>query len=184
MLMLVVKLSQLLKRVVMRKKNMRKLGTHLILLLIGFVVILGFVAEDEKSEEVPEDKDITLEDLGVKESQKADLKALWQLKRQNQLESLKDLKTLNRMAKDSAMSESEIRGTLQTLRHARLNRAQRIRSAEEFLVETLPIRAQLHLTILGVFENGLPGRIGGRRTAKTQRDSENNNGGRGKSGKH
>ena len=146
---------------------MRKLRMNLVFSLIVLATVFGFMAQAQKSEDNTEGDDITLTDLGVTEAQKTGIKALWELKRQNQIHALNDLKILNRLAKDPATSEHEIRETLRELRQRRLTQEQQIQSVEQKLIERLPVRAQLHLTILGVLENGLARRIAGTRTQRT-----------------
>ena len=105
----------------------------------------------------------TLADLGVTEAQQTQLKALWDLKRQKQIQAVDDLKTLNRFAKDSLAEDAEIQETLDKFRAKRKEIQEQIEEIEEELVQTLPTRAQLHLTLLGVLDNGIP-----RRTMKAQ----------------
>ena len=105
----------------------------------------------------------TLADLGVTEAQQTQLKALWDLKRRKQIQAVDDLKTLNRLAKDSLAEDAEIQEILNKFRAKRKEIKEQIEGIEEGLVQTLPTRAQLHLTLLGVLDNGIP-----RRTAKAQ----------------
>lgn len=105
----------------------------------------------------------TLADLGVTEAQRTQLKTLWDLKRQKYIQAVDDLKTLNRFAKDSLAEDAEIQETLDKFRAKRKEIQEQIEGIEEELVQTLPTRAQLHLTLLGVLDNGIP-----RRTTKAQ----------------
>ncbi len=138
---------------------MRKLSIGVVCSLTVFAIVFGLMAQVQKDDAAAEDN-ITLAKLGVTETQKTQVKALWELKRQAHIQALSDLKILNRLARDKVASEDKIRETLQKLRQGRLTRKQEIQSAEEALIETLPVRAQLHLTILGVLDNGLTRRIG------------------------
>ena len=47
-------------------------------------------------------KGVTLADLGVTEAQKTQIEALWELKRQKQIQAVADLKTLNRLVRGFA----------------------------------------------------------------------------------
>ena len=142
---------------------MRKLSIGVVCSLTVFAIVFGLMAQVRKDDAAAEDN-ITLAKLGVTETQKTQVKALWELKRQAHIQALSDLKILNRLARDKVASEDKISVTLQKLRQGRLTRKQEIQSAEEALIETLPVRAQLHLTILGVLDNGLTRRIGRGRT--------------------
>ena len=154
---------------------MRKLSIGVVCSLTAFAIVFGLMAQVQKDDAAAEDN-ITLAKLGVTETQKTQVKALWELKRQAHIQALSDLKILNRLARDKVASEDKIRETLQELRGRRLRQKQEIQSAEEALIEVLPVRAQLHLTILGVLDNGLTRRIGRGRTrdgaegAKTKAD--------------
>ena len=97
----------------------------------------------------------TLVDLGVTAAQKAQLEELWDLKRQKDIQSINDLKTLNRLAKDSLVEDIEIQKTLDEFRAKRKQMQGQIEKIEEELVQTLPTRAQLHLTLMGVLDNGI-----------------------------
>ncbi len=105
------------------------------------------------------EKGTTLADLGVTEEQKIQIKAMWELKRQKQIQATKTLQILNQLAKDPAIEDAEIQETLAEHRTKRKEMQRQIEQAEEALTETLPPRAQLHLTLLGVLDNGLPRRI-------------------------
>ena len=85
---------------------------NLIFSAIVLATIFGFIARAQRSEDVTADNGITLVDLGVTEAQKTDIKALWQLKRQNQIQALKDLKPFNRLAKDPAALQETLVETL------------------------------------------------------------------------
>ena len=111
-------------------------------------------------------KGITLVDLGVTEAQKTQLEELWNLKRQKDIEALNDLKTLNRLAKDSLVGDVAIQETLDGFRAKRKERQGRIDGIEEELIQVLPTRAQLHLTLMGVLDNGIARRTKKARTNK------------------
>ena len=141
---------------------MRKLSIGVVCSLTVFAIAFGLMAQAQK-DDAAEDG-VTLAELGVTEAQKTQVKALWELKRQAHIQALSDLKILNRLARDKAASEDKIGESLQKLRQGRLAQKQEIQTAEEALIVTLPVRAQLHLTILGVLDNGLTRRIGRGRT--------------------
>ena len=126
------------------------------------VALCGVIAWAQKSGD-EEKKGITLADLGVTAAQKVQLEALWDLKRQKDIQAINDLKTLNRLAKDSLVADAEIQETLDEFRAKRKETQERIEAREAELVQTLPTRAQLHLTLMGVLDNGIP-----RRTKKAQ----------------
>ena len=133
-----------------------------ILAILICIALCGVIAWAQKSGS-EEKKGITLADLGVTAAQKGQLEALWDLKRQKDIQAINDLKTLNRLAKDSLVAEAEIQETLDEFRAKRKETQERIEEFEEELVQTLPTRAQLHLTLMGVLDNGIP-----RRTKKAQ----------------
>ena len=126
------------------------------------VAIFGVIAWAQKSSNDSE-KGVTLADLGVTAAQQTKIKALWELKRQKQIQAISDLKTLNRLVRDSLVEDTEIQETLDAFRMKRKEMQERIDEVEEGLVQTLPPRAQLHLTVLGVLDNGIP-----RKTSKSQ----------------
>ena len=122
------------------------------------VALCGVMAWAQKRSDEGE-KGIILADLGVTKAQQTELETLWKLKRQKQIQAVEDLKTLNRLAKDSLAEDAEIRETLVQFRTKRREIQQQIEKTEEGLLQTLPIRAQLHLTLLGVLDNGIALRI-------------------------
>ncbi len=119
------------------------------------VVIFGVIAWAQKSNNEGE-KGVTLADLGVTAAQQTEIKALWELKRQKQIQAVSDLKTLNRLVRDSLVEDTEIQETLDAFRMKRKEMQKQIDEVEEGLTQTLPPRAQLHLTVLGVLDNGIP----------------------------
>ena len=138
---------------------MKKFRLSLVFGLLVLATLLGFFAQAQKrNNDTTRPDGITLTDLGVTDAQKVKLEALWKLKRQKHIQSVKDLKTLNRLAKDSVASTTTIRETLDKFRHVRRKQEQAIEVAEDELIKTLPPRAQLHLTIMGILDNGLPRR--------------------------
>ncbi len=137
-------------------------GKHILVILIC-VALFGVIAWAQKNNNDESREGTTLGDLGVTETQKAQLEALWNLKRQKDIQAINDLKTLNRLAKDSLVEDIEIQETLDEFRAKRKEMQERIEEVEEELVQILPTRAQLHLTLMGVLDNGVP-----RRTKKTQ----------------
>lgn len=136
---------------------MRKLSVGVVCSLAVFAIVFGLMAQKD---DAATEGNVTLAKLGVTEAQKTQVKALWELKRQAHIQALNDLKILNRLARDKVASDDKIGATLKELRQRRLKLKQGVQSAEEKLIETLPVRAQLHLTILGVLDNGLTRRIG------------------------
>ena len=126
------------------------------------VALCGVIAWAQKNNDENR-KGITLGDLGVTEAQKVQLEELWDLKREKDIQAINDLKTLNRLVKDSLVEDTEIQKTLDEFRAKRKEMQARISEIEEELVQILPTRAQLHLTLMGVLDNGIP-----RRTKKTQ----------------
>ena len=137
-------------------------GKHILVILIC-VALFGVIAWAQKNNNGENREGTTLGDLGVTETQKAQLEELWDLKRQKDIQAINDLKTLNRLAKDSLVEDVEIQKTLDEFRAKRREVQKRIEAVEEELVQMLPTRAQLHLTLMGVLDNGVP-----RRTKKTQ----------------
>lgn len=132
--------------------------------ILGCVVLCSIFAWAQKDEGLVKEG-LTLTDLGVTAKQKTQIEAMWKLKRQKHLEAVKDLKTLNRLVKDSLIGDEEIRQTLEKFRTKRKELQKQIDKAEKEIIEVLSPRAQLHLTVLGVLDNGLP-----RRIVKTQSD--------------
>ena len=152
-------------------KQRRNHGSHIygkqILAVLICVALCGVIAWAQKSSE--NKKGTTLVDLGVTEAQKVELEALWDLKRQKDIQAINDLKTLNRLAKDTLVEDAEIQETLDEFRTKRKEMQERIEGIEEALVQALPTRAQLHLTLMGVLDNGIP-----RRTKKSQSNKNTN----------
>ncbi len=147
-------------------KRIRNRGSHIpakhIPLILICVVLCGVLAWAQKSNDESQ-KGITLVDLGVTEAQKVQLEELWDMKRQKDIQAINDLKTLNRLAKDSLVEDAEIQETLDKFRTKRKEIRRQIEESEEKLIQTLPTQAQLHLTLMGVLDNGIP-----RRTKKAQ----------------
>lgn len=143
-------------------KRMRKRGPHIwIKRTVGIlicVVLCGVIAWAQKSENKNEQAR-TWADLGVTPAHQTELKALWELKRQKEIQAVKDLKTLNRFAKDSLVTDAEIQETLDKFRAKREETQAQIDKAEKALIEILPTQAQLHLTLLGILDNGVPRKI-------------------------
>lgn len=126
------------------------------------VALFGVMAWAQKNSNESQ-KGVTLADLGVTEAQKTQIEALWELKRQKQIQAIADLKTLNRLVRDSLAEDAEIQETLDAFRVKRKEMQERIDEVEAGLIQTLLPRAQLHLTVLGVLDNGIP-----RKTTKSQ----------------
>ena len=136
---------------------MKKMWINRTIQIIGCVVLFSIIAWAQKDEELVKEG-ITLSDLGVTAEQKTQIEAMWKLKRQKHLEAVKDLKTLNRLVKDSLITDEEIRKTLEKIRTKRKELQKQIDKSETALIKVLSPRAQLHLTVLGVLDNGLPHR--------------------------
>ena len=149
----------------MRNQRRHTWGKHIAGILIC-VSLCGVIAWAQKNSSENKQGQ-TLADLGVTEAQQTQLKALWELKRQKQIQAVDDLKTLNRLAKDSLAEDPEIQETLNKFRAKRKEIQEQIEGIEDGLIQTLPTRAQLHLTLLGVLDNGIP-----RRTTKAQSDKK------------
>ncbi len=146
---------------------MRKLWIKWTVHILGSVVLFCCVFAWAQKSDAPVKEGITLADLGVTPEQKTQIEAMWKLKRQKHIQAVKYLKTLNRFVKDSLIKDKEIRETLEKFRTKRKELQDQIDKAEKALGQTLPARAQLHLTVLGILENGLP-----RRIARTKTDKE------------
>ena len=129
------------------------------------VALFGVIAWAQKSNNESE-KGVTLADLGVTEAQQNEIKALWELKRQKQIQAVANLKTLNRLVRDSLAEDAEIQETLDEFRMKRKEMQEGIDKVEEGLIQTLPSRAQLHLTVLGVLDNGIPRKMSKSQTSK------------------
>jgi len=136
---------------------------------IALCSILAWAQKDNEpiKQDVTVSEGITLSDLGVTEEQKNQIEAMWKLKRQKHVQAVTDLKTFNRLIKDTLIGDKEIQETLKKIRLKRKTMHKQIEEAEEALIKTLSPRAQLHLTVLGILDNGLP-----RRTAKTTEKKE------------
>ena len=150
-------------------KPVRKLSAHVwIKRIVGILICVAFFGVIASAQKGSDDnaEGVTLADLGVTELQRTELETLWKLKRQKQIQAVEDLKTLNRLAKDTLAEETDIQKTLIEFRTKRKAAQQKIEEIEEGLLQTLPIRAQLHLTLLGVLDNGIPPRIPKARTEK------------------
>ncbi len=130
------------------------------------VVLFSVIAWAQKNNNENQ-KGVTLADLGVTEAQKTQIEALWELKRQKQIQAVADLKTLNRLVRDSLAVDVEIQEKLDAFRAKRMEMQERINKTEEELIQTLPARAQLHLTVLGVLDNGIP-----RKMTRSQSDKK------------
>ena len=143
-------------------KRVPKLSVHIwIKRAVGILICVAFCGVIASAQKRSNDnaEGVTLADLGVTETQKTELEMLWKLKRQKQIQAVEDLKTLNRLAKDTLAEDTDIQETLVEFRTKRKAAQQKIEKIEEGLLQTLPIRAQLHLTLLGVLDNGIPPRI-------------------------
>ena len=138
---------------------MQKNGARFALFLLIFTASVGVFAWAQKTEDAPEERGVTLADLGVTEAQKSQIKSLWELKRQRQMQAIENLRALNRLVKETTASDDEISEALITFRQMRTEQEEKIQKVEDELIKTLPPRAQLHLTILGVLENGLTHRF-------------------------
>ena len=142
-------------------KRIRNQDSHTyakyILAILMWIGLCGIFAWAQKSSNENK-KGVTLVDLGVTEAQKIQLEELWDLKRQRDIQAINDLKTLNRLAKDSLVEDAEIQETLDKFRAKRKEIRKQIEEIEDTLIQTLPTQAQLHLTLMGVLDNGIPRR--------------------------
>lgn len=138
---------------------MPKFYINLVLALLIFATFFGFVTWAQKAEDGTKKEGVTLEALGVTAEQKERIKALWEFKRQTHRQAIENLKPLNRLLKDKIASDGEVREVLKKFHQQRLAQQQKVQMAEENLIKSLPPRAQLHLTILGVLDNGLTPRF-------------------------
>ena len=145
---------------------MGKIRTIYLIPIFGLIALCSIFAWAQKNSETEKGR-ISLAAIGVTPEQKTQIDAMWKLKLQKHRQAVTDLKTLNRYVKDTLMSEKEIRETLERFRLKRIEMQKKIDKAEEALIKSLSPRAQLHLTVFGILDNGLP-----RRTTKTQTDKE------------
>lgn len=155
---------------------MPKRYISLVLTFLIFATFFGVVTWAQRTENETENEGVTLAALGVTAEQKAQIKALWKLKRQRHIRAIENLRPLNRLAKDRMASDDEIRETLKKFRQHRLTQEQKVEKAEGHLIKSLSPRAQLHLIILGVLDNGLnPRRLGAvpKKEESTQQSSSN-----------
>ncbi len=128
------------------------------LVILICIALCGVIAWAQ-TREAKNEQARTWADLGVTAGHRTELEALWELKRQKEIQAVKDLKTLNRFAKDSLVEDAEIQATLDEFRAKRKKAQEQIEKMEEELLETLPTQAQLHLTLFGILDNGVPRRI-------------------------
>ncbi len=134
---------------------MPKFYISFVFALLIFATFFGFVTSAQKTDDRTKSEGVTLEALGVTPEQKAQIKALWELKRQTHRQAIENLRPLNRLVKDEMASDNQVREVLKKFHQQRLAQEGRVKMAEENLIKSLPPRAQLHLTILGVLDNGL-----------------------------
>lgn len=134
---------------------MSKSYISLALALLICAAFFGFVTWAQKTENGAKDEGVTLAALGVNVEQKAQIKALWELKRQTHRQAIENLRPLNRLAKDKMASDDQVREVLKKFHQERIARERKVETVEEDLIKSLPPRAQLHLTVLGVLDNGL-----------------------------
>lgn len=133
-----------------------------ILICVALCGVIGWAQKSENKNEQAR----TWADLGVTAAHQTELEALWELKRQKEIQAVKDLKTLNRFAKDSLVEDAKIQETLDEFRAKRKEAQEQIEKIEEELLQTLPTQAQLHLTLFGILDNGVPRRITQSQTSK------------------
>lgn len=134
---------------------MLKFYISFLLVLLIFAVFFGFVTSAQKTEDGTKKEGVTLEALGVTAEQKERIKALWEFKRQSYRQAIENLRPLNRLAKDKMASDDQVQDVLKKFHQERIARERKVETAEESLIKSLPPRAQLHLTVLGVLDNGL-----------------------------
>ena len=133
-----------------------------VLICVAFCGVIGWAQKSENKNEQAR----TWADLGVTAAHQTQLEALWELKRQKEIQAVKDLKTLNRFAKDSLVEDVKIQETLDEFRAKRKEAQEEIDKIEKELLQTLPTQAQLHLTLFGILDNGVPRRITKSQTSK------------------
>ena len=133
-----------------------------IFICVALCCVIGWAQKRENTNEQAR----TWADLGVTAAHQTELEALWELKRQKEIQAVKDLKTLNRFAKDSLVEDAKIQETLDAFRAKRKAAQEQIEKIEEDLLQTLPTQAQLHLTLFGILDNGVPRRITKSQTRK------------------
>ena len=133
-----------------------------ILICVALCGVMGWAQKRENTNEQAR----TWADLGVTAAHQTQLEALWELKRQKEIQAVKDLKTLNRFAKDSLVADAKIQETLDAFRLKRQEAQAQIEKIEEELLQSLPTQAQLHLTLFGILDNGVPRRITKSQTGK------------------
>jgi len=155
-------------------KQVRKLSARIwIQRTVGILLCIAFCGVIASAQKRSNDnaEGITLAALGVTAAQRTELETLWKLKRQKQIQAIEDLKTLNRLVKDTLAEDTEIQKTLIEFRTKRKAAQEKIEKLEEGLLQALPIRAQLHLTLLGVLDNGIPPRVAKSQTEKKTDDT-------------
>lgn len=157
-----------MRNVEQRRRQHRSTSWTGALGILMCVALFSVIAWGQKNNNENQ-KGVTLADLGVTEAQKTQIEALWELKRQKQIQAVADLKTLNRLVRDSLAADGEIQEKLDAFRAKRMEIQERIDETEEELIQTLPTRAQLHLTVLGVLDNGIP-----RKMTRAQNDKKTN----------
>ena len=140
-----------------QKRYRRSWTKHTVWILIC-AALCTLIASAQKSENKNEQAR-TWADLGVTPTHQTQLEELWELKRQKEIQSVKDLKILNRFVKDSLVKDAEIQETLDAFRAKRKAAQEQIEKLEEELLQNLPTQAQLHLTLFGILDNGVPRRI-------------------------
>lgn len=97
-----------------------------------------------------------LDGLKLTEDQRKAVMELVNVKLEARRKAREELRELRRLARDRNASEEEIRRALTEFRGKRLQERKRMLDMEEKLIEGLPARAALQLTVIGVLENGLP----------------------------
>ena len=138
-----------------RHLRVRLKRTISIFICVALFGVIGWAQKGENKNEQAR----TWADLGVTAAHQTQLEALWELKRQKEIQAVKDLKTLNRFAKDSLVTDAKIQETLDAFRAKREETQEQIEKMEAALLQSLPTQAQLHLTLFGILENGVPRRI-------------------------
>ncbi|RKY05362.1 hypothetical protein DRP77_01195 [Candidatus Poribacteria bacterium] len=97
-----------------------------------------------------------LDRLKLTEDQKKAVMELVNAKLEASRKAREEVRELRRLARDRSAPEEELRKALMEFRKRRLQERKRILDMEEKLIEGLPARAALQLTVIGVLENGLP----------------------------
>ena len=108
------------RRIMRNDKSVGKQPAHIwikrtvgVLICVAFCGVIALAQKDSNDNTAG----ITLADLGVTEAQRTKLETLWKLKRQKQIQAVEDLKTLNRLAKDTLARRYRDSGNISGISH-------------------------------------------------------------------